>query len=452
MNEYQENSNQKLDPAILKLGFILVVGALAPLFDTTIINVAIDTLGHELHTSVATVQWVITGYLLALGIVIPITGWAVERFGGKRMWMWALFIFLIGSVLSGLSWNVGSLIAFRVVQGIGGGLILPIMQTLLFQAADGQKLGRLMALISLPVLLGPILGPVVGGIVVENLNWQWIFYINIPICLIALGLAWRGLPSDKPVRTKIRFDITGFGLLTLAIVSLIYGISQVGTYLNFANALVIASLAIGVVSLIIFIFYTLKRTTRPIIDLRVFQISSFSASAGLLFLSGLSIYGPMMLLPLYYQQVAGVSVLVSGLLLIPIGIGELLVRVWAGKLTDTLGGRFVIFMGITFTAIGTLPFALAGPHTSFIWLSVALIVRGIGLSAVNISVLATAYQDLHQELISHASSTTQIIQQIGGAFGTAVLAVILQNQFTQSTMSIAEKSNAFNHTFWWSLA
>jgi MFS family permease len=175
---------ERLDPALLKLAGILVAGAMAPLLDSTIINVALGTLGRDLHTSLAAVQWVVTGYLLALAMAIPATGWLVGRFGAKRMWMFSLALFLAGSMLCGVAWNTGALVAFRVLQGAGGGLMLPILQTLLMRAAGGRGLGRLMATITIPALVGPILGPVIGG-----LNFLYVIK----------GASLRGPPAaDRP--------------------------------------------------------------------------------------------------------------------------------------------------------------------------------------------------------------------------------------------------------------
>jgi EmrB/QacA subfamily drug resistance transporter len=193
-----EDSKDRLDPALLKLAGILVLGALAPLLDSTIVNVALHTLGRELGAPVATIQWVTTGYLLALSMAIPATGWAVRRFGGKRVWIASLALFLAGSVLSGIAWSTGSLIAFRALQGAGGGLMLPVLQTLLVRAAGGRRIGRLMAVVTLPALIGPIFGPVAGGLIVGHLSWRWIFFVNVPIVLLAVVLAWRHLPADAP--------------------------------------------------------------------------------------------------------------------------------------------------------------------------------------------------------------------------------------------------------------
>lgn len=446
-------ADNKLDPALVRMVVILLVGTLAPLFDTTIMNVAIDTLGQALHASVSTIQWVMTSYLLALGMVIPVTGWAVERFGGKKVWLFALVLFLAGSVLSSLSWNIGSLIAFRVIQGIGGGFMMPVMQTMIVKRAGERKLGKLMAVAGLPMLLGPILGPVLGGMIVEYLSWRWIFFVNIPICLAAFIWAWLGLPEDKDMKPGRHLDVTGLVLISPALVLVIYGLAQVSSQHGFNHSGVLVPLVIGVVLLLAFVVYALKKAAAAIIDLRLFRVRSFTASSVILFLSGLSTYGAMLLLPLYYQQVRGEGVLVAGLLLAPQGIGMLLTRSLAGKLTDQIGPRPVILAGTLLTVLGTWPFALAGAHTHYYLLEAALIVRGAGLGAVFLPVMAASYQGLKKEQIPHASTATRIIQQIGGAFGASVLAIILQNQLTgQQAADAIGRAAAFDHTFWWSLA
>jgi EmrB/QacA subfamily drug resistance transporter len=443
-------NKDRLDPAVIKLALVMIVGAAAGLLDTTVVNVAIKTIGHDLHAPLASVQWVMTGYLLSYGMVIPLTGWALSRFGAKRTWLVSLTVFLIGSMASGAAWNVGSLIAFRVLQGIGGGMLIPVFTVVLVQAAGGKNLGRLMATVSLPAVVVPILGPVVGGLIVANLDWRWIFYINVPICLIGLVLAWRYMPDQnmpdqeeqaKQDAPRPRPDIIGIALLSPAVALLLYGLANAGADGGFGQRDVLVPLVVGVVLLGAFILRGLRwhsETVLPVLDLRLFRNRSFTGASSLMFLSGLSMYGALLLLPLYYQQVRGAGVLEAGLLMAPQGIGSLLPRTVAGKLTDSLGARPVVLVGMLVAAAATVPFALAGMHTSYLWLSLVLVVRGAGLSAANIAVMAGAFSGMPKAAVPGATTGTRIMQQVGGSFGTAVLVMILVRQ-------------SYHAAFWWSV-
>jgi len=431
----------RIDPAVRKLAAVMIVGAAAGLLDTTIVNVAIKTIAYDLHASLTEVQWVMTGYLLSYAMVIPFTGWALARFGARRTWLFSLSLFLAGSIAAGAAWNIGSLITFRVVQGIGGGMLIPVFTTVLVQAAGGKSLGKLMATVSLPAVVVPILGPVVGGLIVANLDWRWIFYVNVPICTVGLLLALRYLPDQaRQAGPSPRLDLLGIVLLSPAVAMLLYGLANAGGGRP-GRRDVLVPLAAGVVLLGVFVARGLLRrrdAVRPVIDLRLFRVRSFAGASSLMFLSGLSMYGALFLLPLYYQQARGASVLAAGLLMAPQGIGSLLPRPWAGKLTDSLGPRPVALAGMLIAAAATVPFALAGTHTSYVLLCVVLVARGAGLSSANIAVMAGAFTGVPKASVPDASTATRIIQQIGGSFGTAVLAMILAGHTYQAA-------------FWWSI-
>jgi EmrB/QacA subfamily drug resistance transporter len=446
-----EEDRRGLGHGLVKLAVILLVGVMAVVFDTTIVNVALATLSRDLDVGIATTQWVVTAYVLALAMVVPISGWAMRRFGGKRVWLLSLALFLAGSILSSLAWNMPSLIAFRVLQGIGGGLMLPLAQNLLVEAAGGRSLGRLMALVSLPVLIGPVLGPVIGGLIISHLSWRWMFWVNVPFCVAGLLLAWRGLHDDGQ-RARPRLDVWGLALLSPAVALLIYGLSQVAIQGGLAHAVVVVPLAVGLALLAAFVGHA-RTAEEPIIDLRLFSRRSFSASAGFLFLSGLALYGAMLLLPLYYQELRGQSALAAGLLLVPQGLGMLLTRGWAGKATDRLGARPIVLGGLLLALVGTFAYTQAGLRTNELLLGLALVVRGAGLGAATIPVMATAYLGLKGTEITHASSTTRIMQQLGGSFGAAVVGVILQTQIdSHGPGAPGGLALAFQHTFWWTLA
>jgi EmrB/QacA subfamily drug resistance transporter len=442
---------ERLDPALVRLIVVLLTGAIPALLDTSIVNVAVDTIGRDLHTTVSTIQWVITGYLLSLAMVIPLSGWALARFGGRAVWTFSLALFLAGSVACGASWNIGSLITFRVIQGVGGGMLTPLITTLLIQAAGGRNLGRLLAAISLPVVVVPIFGPVIAGLIISNISWRWIFYVNVPVCLLGLALAWRELPASRPPGGASRIDVVGLALLPPALLALLYGLAEVSTAGGFGHRTVIIPLAAGAVLLAAYCWHALHTSVTPMVDLRLFRARAFSGASALLFLAGLSIYGAMLLLPLYFQTVRHDSALVAGLLMVPQGVGSIAPRTLAGKLTDRIGPRLVVLAGVVLSAAGTVPFALAGLHTNYWLLGAALVVRGAGLGTATIAVMAGAFQGLSREQVPHASSATRIVQFVGGSFGAAVLvAVILDRQaVAHAAAGAAGLATAYANTFWW---
>jgi len=445
--DVENTQPQRITKQLRNLIWIIVLGAFAPALDTTIVNVAIPTIGKALHTSVASSQWTITGYLLAMGIVIPVSGWLLERLGGKKLWIWALMLFLLGSALSGLAWNIDSMIIFRIVQGAAAGILTPLVTTLAIRAAKGIPLGSLMAVATLPVVIIPVFGPVIGGLIVGHFDWRWIFYVNVPICLIAATLAWWKLPQDEPSPEKHPFDLLGFAQLAPALALVFYALSKATGKNGFAAPAVYIPLTIGIVLTVCFTLYALRKQ-RPLINLRTLRVRAYAASLGILFLAGLSVYGPLLLISLFYQEVQHRSIVMTGLLLAPQGIGSLLPRIFVGKLVDRIGPRPIVICGLAVTVLGTLPFAFATANTSEWILAIALFVRGLGLTPVNIAVMVGAFQGVPKEDLPNASSTTRIIQQVGGSFGTAVLVVILTRAFLTHSLP----AQAFNTAFWWSIA
>jgi EmrB/QacA subfamily drug resistance transporter len=442
---------EKLDPKVVKTALILIAGGLAVIFDTTIVSVALHTLALRLHTSVATIQWVTTGYLLALGIAVPLSTWGLQRFGGKRLWMFALGVFLVGSIGSSLAWNVGSLIGARVVQGIGGGLMLPLMTTLIFQAAGGKSLGRLVTYVALPVLLGPILGPLIGGAILTHLSWRFMFWVNVPFCVAGILLAWRylnigGPTGQGPAAGKPRLDVRGLFLIAPGTVAILLGLANAGTAAGFAHPDVIIPLIAGVALIAAFAVYALRKS-HPLVEIRLLAKRSVASSSAVLFFSGFSLYGALLLMPLYYQDVRGSTALAAGVMLVPQGIGTLLSRTVTGPNIDRFGPRVIVLAGFAIVAAATVPFALAGPHTSEWLLALWMIIRGFGLGAVTMPVMVASYVGLDKQQVPHSSVLTRTAQQIGGSFGTAVLAVILESAIAAHAATLVD---AFHVAFWWS--
>jgi EmrB/QacA subfamily drug resistance transporter len=442
------NAEARLSPQVRMALTALIVGGIAAILDSTMVTLAIHTLVVKLHSSDGTIQWVTTGYLLAMAVAIPTTGWAEARWGGKRVWMFSLLLFVLGSILSALSWNDASLIGFRILQGFAAGLIIPLIQTLAVRAAGGHPTSRLMATVSLPIALGPILGPVIGGVILNTFSWRWLFLVNVPVIAVGLVLAWRFLPADRPdpEATRPRLDVVGLALLAPALATILLGLSNLSEDGSVDHAGVLVWLLVGIALLAAFVAWTLHRGGRPpIVDIRLLRLRSLGSASAVLFAAGAAMYAAMFLLPLYYQQLRGETVLRAGLILIPQGVGALAARLVVGKLVDRFGTRAVTIASFLLAAAATVPFAFAGPHTNQWWLGALLLLRGLGIGAVLIPSMSVAYQDVPSAGIPHATMNTRIAQQVGASFGVAIVAVALQSQLAHGATS------AFQGAFWWAI-
>jgi EmrB/QacA subfamily drug resistance transporter len=432
--------------------------------DLTIVNVAIPTLGSDLGTSISTIQWVLTGYMLAFASVIPLSGWATERFGAKRVWIASLLVFLLGSVLAGSAWSVGSLIGFRVLQGLGAGMIPPVGQTILAQAAGPGRMGRVMSVFGVPMLLVPVLGPVLGGAIVEQWSWRWIFFINLPIGVAAVLAAQRLLPAARP-QLGHRLDLLGLGLLSPGIALFLYGLAQAGSGGGFGNTRTIAAASIGLALVVLFVWHASIRGKGALIDLSLFLRRGFAAGTATNFLLGIALFGSLILLPLYYQLVRHESPLQVGLLLVPQAVGAALAMPIAGFLTDKIGARLVVSVGTLVALVGMVAYTQVGATTSYPYLAGALFVVGLGIGSTIMPSMAAAFATLSREETPRGTSALNTIQRIAGAIGTALLAIVLQRAIagnvadfhggiqgiaavSQQPQATALVADAFGTTFW----
>src|SRR4051794_29358203 len=415
-----------LDRELMMVAWVVVLGAIMSILDVTVVNVAINTLAREFETTLPTIQWVATGYTLALATVIPLTGWAADRFGTKRLYLMSISLFVGGSVLSGLAWSASSLIFFRVLQGFGGGMLMPLGMTILTRAAGPQRVGRVMAVIGVPMLLGPIFGPILGGWLVDDFSWRWIFFINVPIAAGALLLATRVLPRDVP-EPGHRLDWLGFALLPPGLAAVIYGLAQSGSSGGFGEAKVLLPMLAGAIALALFVRHAL-RTPDALIDLRLFSNRTFSVSSLTLSLVIISVFGGMLLLPLYLQAVRGESAMDTGLLLAPQGFGAMIAMPIAGRLTDRTGVGRIVPVGLVLVALSFLGLTQLEGDTSYWTFGALLFVMGLGMGATMMPTFSGAMQTLRRAAIARASTTLNINQQVSASIGTAVLSVVLANE------------------------
>ncbi|PZT78783.1 MULTISPECIES: DHA2 family efflux MFS transporter permease subunit [unclassified Streptomyces] len=433
----------RLDARTRSMVVVLLFGAVLPLLDTTIVNVALDDLSQVFDARVSVVQWVATGYVLASAVTIPVSGWATHRYGGKRVWMTALSLFLIGSMACGLAWNIDSLIVFRIVQGIGGGLSMPILQTLLVQSAGKQQATRAMGAVGVPAVLAPILGPILGGLLLDSAGWRWIFFVNVPICLAGIVLAARRLPVS-PADPDRKLDVTGLLLLSPGLALAVFGLSRIGGG-NDHGWTTPAAIGAGAVLIAGFVVWA-PRASTPLVDVRVFARTHFLGAWLSLLLTSLVFYGALLLLPLYYQRAWDYSPLQAGLVLALQGIGAFAARSVANRLTARIGTRVTVLAALALAAAGTLPFAV-GADTDRGWLlGIGLVVRGAGVGAVTILTMGACYHRIEHTGIAHASTSGRIATQLGGALGSVVVATVLA---TGTTSHRAAGADLFTASFWW---
>jgi EmrB/QacA subfamily drug resistance transporter len=459
-----------LDRALMLVASVVVLGAIMSILDVTVVNVAINTLAREFDTTLPTIQWVATGYTLALATVIPLTGWAADRFGTKRLYMISIALFACGSALSGLAWSAESLIFFRVLQGFGGGMIMPAGMTILTRAAGTDRVGRVMAVIGVPMLLGPIFGPILGGWLVDDFSWRWIFFINIPIAIAALTLSKRVLPRDVPKHDE-RLDWIGLVLLSPSLALIIYGLAKSGSSGGFGSAMVLVPVLAGALVLATFVWHAL-RSSYPLIDLRLFKNRTFTVSTITLVLVVISVFGGMLLLPLYLQVVRGESAMDTGLLLAPQGFGAMVSMPIAGRLSDKTGVGRIVPVGLVIVAVSFLALTQLEADTSYVAFGVVLFVMGLGMGATMMPTFSGAMQTLRQSDVARASTTLNINQQVGASIGTAVMSVLLANALASrlggaggggigaaaavppdvKAKIAGPMAEAFGATYWWAFA
>ena len=416
-----------MSTALKRTVAVVVIGSMMSVLDMTIVNVALRRLSESFGAPLETIQWTATAYTLALAAVIPTAAWAMARIGAKRTYLTALTLFTLGSLLAACAWDAGSLIAFRAVQGLGGGLLQPVGMTMVMRVADRDRLGRAMAVAGLPVLVGPVAGPVLGGWLLDAASWHWIFLVNLPVGALALTLALRLLPKDAPQgTTAARLDVPGLLMLSPGLGLLLYGLARGGEAGDFTapGALVPALAGVALVAGFVRRALTVRA---PLLDLRLLRDRTFAAGIGTLALFTCGYFGAMLLGPLYWQQQRGLSATGAGLLGAPAGLVVGTAMQIAARRIDRAAPRRFIPAGIAVAALGM---ALVGWQCGVAqvapWRIVAsAMVMGAGIGVVLMPTMTTATRDLPPERMAAASTALSINSQLWASVGTAVISVVL---------------------------
>jgi EmrB/QacA subfamily drug resistance transporter len=408
---------------------VVMIGAVMVILDQTVVTVALPTLETDFKASLSEVQWIITAYTLALAAVIPLTGWLTDRYGTKRVFFTCQILFVIGSVLCGFSWSNASLIGFRIMQGLGGGMIMPVGMTILMSITRPEERGRMGAVMGVPMLFGPVLGPTLGGWLVQDASWRYIFFINLPIGLIGAFLSVTQLrePAGRVVRRE-PLDFVGLLLVTPAVLGLVYGLSQPATY-GWWSLETVGPLVAGAVLLVAFVWFELRKAN-PLIDIRVLRDGAFGAAMSMNFLIAMGLFGTIFLFPLFLQQIQGYSPFHAGLVLGFQGLGSAAAMPLAGILTDRLGARRVVPVGLTLLTAATIWMTTLTPSTPAWLIGLMLALRGMGMGFSFMPSMSAAFVTLAPSRIARATSISNVVQRVASGLGIAIMATVLSSRIT----------------------
>jgi EmrB/QacA subfamily drug resistance transporter len=414
-----EDAAEKLPASIWKIGTVAILGSFLSQLDATVVNVSLPTLAVELHSTLSTIQWVTSGYLLALALMLPMNGWLVDRIGAKRLYLWCFATFTMSSALCGAAWSAESLVGFRVLQGMSGGLLAPMAQMMIARAA-GKHMARVMGYAALPILLGPILGPVLAGTILQHASWRWLFLVNVPVCLAGIVMAALFLPDDRGERRVRAFDGVGFALLSPGLVLFLYG----SDHLQETTGRVL--LGVAAVLLGLFVRHGCAKGEGALLDLQLFQRKVFATAASTQFLSNGVSYAAQMLVPFYLIRVCGKSPSETGLMLAPLGLGMVCIYPLMGTLTQRFGVRRVSASGAALALAGLGPMVFLASHGLMTAVFVAaLVARGMGQGAVGIPSITAAYASVPKRELPMATTSLNIVQRLGGPTLTTVCATFL---------------------------
>ncbi|MEO9256544.1 MAG: DHA2 family efflux MFS transporter permease subunit, partial [Tepidiformaceae bacterium] len=416
-------------------------GIFMDLMDLTVVNVALPTLGEKFNASNSTLEWVVTGYLLSLAIWIPASGWVGDRFGTKRTFIFALFVFTAGSILCGISQSVGQLIFFRIVQGVGGGMMTPVGVAMLFRAFPPSERARASLILTIPTVIAPALGPIIGGWLVDYVDWRWIFFVNVPIGIAGLIFSIAFLKEHTEPQSSA-FDLPGFVLSGAGLALVLFALSR-GPEDGWDSAVVLSTGIVGVLSFIALVFVELRQRV-PMLDLRLFGDRMFRSANIVNFASSASLLGVLFLLPLFLQQLRGFSAVETGVILLPSAIGTVLFAQLTGRLYPIVGPRRLLAFALFMFAVSSALLLLIGLHTSVWWVAAIMFVRGIAMAFTFIPLQAATFATITSESTGRASSIFNTNRQVGSSFGVAILATVLASRAT-SHIGAAASPAAVSH-------
>ena len=411
------------------VAIVVIFGLFMSILDTTIVNIAIPRLQTAFGADLNSVQWVITGYTLAQGVAIPLTGYFSNRFGLKRFYIIALTAFTVGSLLCGLAWSLPVLILFRVLQGFGGSFLLPMTITLLYREFPPQERGVATGFLGIPILLAPALGPSLGGYIVTFGSWQLIFFVNVPIGILAVILSIFLLREFR-AEGRERFDFAGFAFVAAGLASVLYALSSASTD-GWGSVTVLSFLIGGLLALVIFVVIELsiiRREGQPLLDLTVFRFTSFTSANLANICITFALFGGLFVIPIYLQNLRGLSAFATGLILIPQALGSMVSSLVGGRLVDRIGVRAVVIPGLLIAAFAFWQLSFLTLYTPYGWFQVLLVLRGLGIGLVAQPLIVAALSEIPPRQLAQASAINSVIRSVAGSLAVAILATVIQTQ------------------------
>lgn len=408
-----------------KILVALMLGAFVAILNQTLLNVAIPHIMNDLNISANTVQWLSTGYMLVNGIAIPITAYLIEKFGTRKLLIMAIFLFTIGSVVCSFSTNFSMLMFGRVIQACGAGIVMPLLMTVFFALFPPEKRGKAMGIMGIVMIFAPAVGPTLSGWLIGHYSWRLLFDIVIPIGIldIIFGVLWM---KDVTPITNPKFDFLGFIFSTIGFGFLLYGFSEAGNN-GWTSTTVLLSIIIGIVALICFVIRELT-AEKPMLDLRVFKYDIFSLTTVISMIVNMAMFGAMILLPIYLQNIRGYSALQSGLLMLPGALVMGIMSPIAGSLFDKVGARPLAIIGLVITVLTTWEFTNLSMTTSYGHIMFLYVMRMFGMSFIMMTVMTEGLNQLPRHMGAHGTAASNTARQVAGSLGTAFLVTVMSTR------------------------
>jgi MFS transporter, DHA2 family, multidrug resistance protein len=400
-------------------------GAFLVVLDTTVVNVALPKIMAAFGVNVDKIEWIITAYMIAMAIMMPSVGWLSERVGNKTLFISSLIIFTIASCCSGAAWNVDALIIFRIFQGVGAGVLMPIAMVIIFEAFPPEERGLAMGVYGIGATFGPAIGPTLGGYLTDQFSWHLIFYINIPVGIIGAVVAAIILPPDRHKR-KIYFDVLGFLSMALFLGTLLAALSE-GQREGWTSFYILSLFIVAAFGLVTFLWAE-RVAKQPFIDLSVYKTFPHTMSTLVFIIQGFGLYGSTFLIPLFFERMMDYTALQAGLLMLPMAIVVAIILPSAGRMADRMDGRIPIAFGVVFSFLSLYWLSFVDMRTAKTTAYLMLITRGVGLGCIFAPLMSLALKCLPPEKTAVGSGLMNVSRQIGGAFGVAIIGVLLDRR------------------------